>query len=124
MDDDRMILELASEILRDMGYEVTTCCNGEEAISLYKKSIDALKPYSIVIMDLTIPGGMGGIEAARHILDMAPQARLIASSGYSNDPAIAEYTSYGFCEKMVKPYNTDELNRALKNTLQEHCGNK
>lgn len=117
MDDEELIRQLAGEILQYLGYEVTTCCNGEEAIALYKKSMDAQKPFAVVIMDLVIPGAMGGIEAARHILDLAPQACLIASSGYSNDPAIAEHTSYGFCETIIKPYNADELSRALQNVL-------
>jgi CheY-like chemotaxis protein len=69
-------------------------------------------------MDLVIPGGMGGIEAARHILNLAPDARLIASSGYANDPAIAEYMTYGFCETITKPYNIDELSRALQFVMQ------
>lgn len=117
MDDEEMIRQLAGEILHDLGYEVATCCNGEEAIALFKASLEAQRPFSIVIMDLVIPGGMGGIEAARHILDLAPQACLIASSGYSNDPAIAEYTTYGFSETIIKPYNADELSRALQNVL-------
>lgn len=119
MDDEEMIRELADEILRDLGYEVTTCCNGEQAVTLFKASMDACNPFTIVVMDLVIPGGMGGIEAARHILTMNPKACLIASSGNSNDPAIAEFASYGFCETIVKPYNTDELGRILQSVLPE-----
>jgi len=122
MDDEEVIRNLAEEILHDLGFEVTTCCSGEEAIALYRSSMTAHHPYALVILDLVIPGGMGGIEAARRILELAPDARLIASSGYSSDPAIAEYTSYGFCETMIKPYNTEELNRALLNALQERSG--
>jgi CheY-like chemotaxis protein len=118
MDDEELIRELAEEILRDLGYEVTTCCNGEEAIALFKSSMNAGHPFSIVIMDLVIPGGMGGIEAARNILNLAPHARLIASSGYSSDPAIADFTAYGFCETMIKPYNSNEFSRALQNALK------
>jgi PAS domain S-box-containing protein len=117
MDDEEMIRKLAEELLRDMGYEVKTCCNGEEAVAFFKTSMAAPNPFAIVIMDLVIPGGMGGIEAARQILELSPQARLIASSGYSNDPAIAEYATYGFCTTIVKPYNVDELSRVLQVAL-------
>ncbi|MDA8430359.1 MAG: PAS domain S-box protein [Geobacteraceae bacterium] len=117
MDDEELIREFAAEILRDMGYEVTTCCNGEEAIALFKASMDAHRPYAIVIMDLIIPGGMGGIETARHILNLAPHVRLIASSGFPNDPAIAEYNTHGFCGAMTKPYNVAEMKRVLQSVL-------
>ena len=94
--------------------------NGEEAIAIFKASMEAHKPFSIAIMDLVIPGAMGGIEAARHILDLAPRTRLIATSGYSNDPAIAEHTTYGFCDAIIKPYSTDELNRILQRALLDN----
>ena len=66
-------------------------------------------------MDLTIPGGMGGRECAADILAIDPCARLIASSGYSNDPVIADFYNYGFCGSIVKPYTLDDLTRVL------HC---
>ena len=118
MDDDEMIRDVAGEILRDLGYEVTTCCKGEEAIEFFKNSIEAQVPFSMAILDLIIPGGMGGIETARHILELAPQTLLIASSGYSNDPAIAKHAAYGFCGTIVKPYNTEEIERALQAALR------
>jgi len=119
MDDEEVIRELAEEILCDLGYEVKTCCNGEEAIAMFKASMEAHRPYPIVIMDLVIPGAMGGIEAARQILNLDPHARLIASSGYSSDPAMSDYTAYGFCETLIKPYNSDEFNRALQSALKD-----
>lgn len=104
MDDEEMIRNLMAEILRELGYCVTTCSNGDEAIALYSSAMEKNSPFFTVIMDLTIPGGMGGKEAAQVILNIDPDARLIVSSGYSNDPVMADYAEYGFAETMVKPY--------------------
>ena len=104
-----MLRELSSQILSHLGYEVTTCINGEEAIERYMSSKDSGDPYLAVIMDLTIPGGMGGKEAAQNILTYDPSAKLIVSSGYSNDLALSDYGNYGFCGAVVKPYKVSEL---------------
>lgn len=117
MDDDEMIRHLAYEILEELGYECKTCINGEDAISVYKAALDAGSPFSAVIMDLTIPGGMGGKEAAKHLLDIDPGARLIVSSGYSNDPVMAEYNAYGFRGAVAKPYKVQQLAHVLGDLL-------
>lgn len=91
MDDEKMLRDLAKAILEELGYQVTTCTNGEEAVALYKAAFEAGVPFSAVIMDLTIPGGMGGEEAARAILEIDSRAQLIVSSGYSNDTIIADF---------------------------------
>jgi two-component system cell cycle sensor histidine kinase/response regulator CckA len=117
MDDDEMILDLTSEILGELGYEIKTCVKGGDAVSLYKAAMDAGLPFSVVIMDLTIPGEMGGKEAAKHILDIDPRARLIVSSGYSNDPVMSEYKKYGFCGAVVKPYKVPQLAQVLSDLL-------
>jgi two-component system cell cycle sensor histidine kinase/response regulator CckA len=83
---------------------VVTCINGDEAISLYCAAKEAGTPFSVVIMDLTIPGGMGGVEAARRIRNYDSTALLIVSSGYSEDPVMANCKEYGFCAAMEKPY--------------------
>jgi len=120
MDDELMIQEVAGEILRDLGYKVTTCGSGEEAVALYKASLNAGRPFSVVIMDLVIPGGMGGVEAARLILELSPKACLLASSGYTNGPAMAEHATYGFCGTITKPYNAEDLSRALRETINHY----
>ena len=114
MDDDEMILDLAENILHLLGYRVTTCASGEEAVSQYKTAQGSGMPFDVVIMDLTVPGGMGGRETAQKILAFDPGARLIVSSGYSNDPIMAHYEEYGFCGAMVKPYRITELMEALR----------
>jgi len=115
MDDDEMVRELAALILKRFGYNVTTCVNGTEAISLYKAAREAGSPFALVVMDLTIPGGMGGIETARQILAFDPCAHLIVSSGYSDDPVMANFSEYGFCASIEKPYKVEDISRILFN---------
>jgi PAS domain S-box-containing protein len=114
MDDDEIIRNMTTEMLGALGYHVRTCANGEEAVSLYEAAKDAGTPFAAVIMDLIIPGGMGGKEAARHILDIDKAACLIVSSGYSNDPIMAEYSNFGFRATIVKPYGVSAMAHVLK----------
>ncbi|MBV5338512.1 MAG: response regulator [Deltaproteobacteria bacterium] len=117
MDDEEMLRDLAESILEELGYRVKTCLNGEEAIALYKSAFEAGAPFSAVIMDLTIPGGMGGEETARAILEIDPHAQLIVSSGYSNDPIIADFRRYGFSAVALKPYGVSEIAEVLNRLL-------
>jgi two-component system, cell cycle sensor histidine kinase and response regulator CckA len=116
MDDEETIRDLAADILAALGYAVTTCSNGEEAIGLYREASERGKPFLAAIMDLTIPAGMGGKEAAQRILAYDPSARLIVSSGYSNDPVMARHGDYGFCAAVVKPYRWADLQQVLSAT--------
>jgi two-component system cell cycle sensor histidine kinase/response regulator CckA len=113
MDDEEMIQNLAKEMLEHLGYRVTTCSSGQEAIALYRSARESGNLFSAVILDLTIPGSIGGKETAQAILAEDPQARLIVSSGYSNDPVMAEYDKYGFRATLVKPYSSEEIARVL-----------
>lgn len=121
MDDEEMILELAVEMLTYLGYQVTTCVDGLEAISLYKAAFESSQPFSAVIMDLTIPGGMGGKAAALQILAIDPEACLIVSSGYSSDPIMSDYQSYGFNGAVAKPYSVGEFGQMLSSLLASRC---
>jgi len=114
MDDEEMIRMIAAEMLEYLGYNATTCTTGEEAISLYKAANDSGSPFFAVIMDLTIPGGMGGKEAAQKILEFDPGARLIVSSGYSVDPVMANCEKYGFRGAVIKPYEAMEISNVLR----------
>lgn len=117
MDDEEIIRVLASDMLGELGYQVQTCSNGDEAISLYTTAKGMGTPFSVVIMDLTVPGGMGGKEAAQQILKIDPQARLVVSSGYSNDPVMANYRQFGFCATIVKPYSMADVAAVLGRVL-------
>jgi PAS domain S-box-containing protein len=118
MDDEEMIRDLAAEMLAHLGYTVTTCATGEETVRKYRIAKEGNNPFSFIIMDLTIPGGMGGRESAEVILAFDPCARLIASSGYSNDPVMANFYDYGFCGSIIKPYTLDDLTRVVHCALE------
>jgi CheY-like chemotaxis protein len=119
MDDEEMIRNMTTEMLEYLGYQVATCENGAGAITRYKAAIESGSPYSAVIMDLTIPGGMGGKETARQILAIDPNACLIVSSGYSNDPIMSDYCTFGFTAAMAKPYNIKGLGQQLSLLLSK-----
>lgn len=121
MDDEEMIRNMTTEMLKYLGYGVTTCEDGVETITKYKEAMESGSPYSAVIMDLTIPGGMGGREAAEYILDINPSACLIVSSGYSNDPIMSDFGTYGFNGAMAKPYKINELAQMLNSVLTERA---
>ncbi len=118
MDDDPMIVELSKQMLEHLGHEVVTTGDGEQTLELYAKAQEENIPFDIVIMDLTIPGGMGGKKTIKKLLRIDPDARAIVSSGYSNDPVMAEYRDYGFRSVIVKPYQLEDLAKAVQDTLQ------
>ena len=115
MDDEKMIRDLVASMLEYLGCSVTTCTNGEEAIALYREAKESGHPYKSAIMDLIICCGMGGKYAAEHILKIDPNARLIVSSGYSDDPVMANHQSYGFRALLPKPYKVSGLAEVLAN---------
>lgn len=118
MDDEKVIRDLVEELLTGLGHTVRTCASGEEACALYREFRDAGKTFSMAILDLSVPDGMGGVEAAQKILELDPQARLIASSGYAHDPALADHERFGFCGSIAKPYSANELVRAITRASQ------
>lgn len=113
MDDDAIVREIAESMLKHLGYEVTTCVDGDEAVELYKQASKSDTPYYAVIMDLTIPGGLGGKQAAKKILEEFPKAFLIVSSGYSNDSVMSHYKDYGFIGAINKPYSINDFKTVL-----------
>jgi PAS domain S-box-containing protein len=117
MDDVELIREMTCQMVHSLGYRAEACSDGSEAISCYQRALEAGTPFSAVIMDLTIPGGMGGREAARHILALDPDAQLIVSSGYSTDPIMAEFGKFGFCATLMKPYTVIEIMKTLHKVL-------
>ncbi len=117
MDDEEMIREVASEMLKRKGYSVETASDGSMAIEMYKKSIASEDPFDVIIMDLTIPGGIGGEDAVKDILTINPKACVIVSSGYADDPVMADYTAYGFKGLIAKPYTMDNIDKVLKKVL-------
>lgn len=114
MDDDEMIRTLVKNMLEVFGYETLSAQNGEEAIRLFQESRERGEPVAAIIMDLTIPGGMGGKDAVREIHRIDPEAKVVVASGYSNDPIMADYAEYGFCAAMVKPFKLEEFQEMIR----------
>jgi PAS domain S-box-containing protein len=119
MDDDRVVGDVAIKMLNHLGYQAEVAADGSETIDLYKKSLEINRPFGAVIMDLTIPGGMGGAEAIKKLLEIDPQVKAIVSSGYSNDPVMADFRQYGFQGFIMKPYMLMELKKTLDQVLAE-----
>jgi len=117
MDDEDMIRSIMSEMLDSLGYRAEFAKNGNEAIDLYRKAKESGKPFDAVILDLTIPGGMGGKETIKSLLGLDPGVKAIVSSGYSNDPIMAEFREYGFEGVITKPYKLTELGEILQSVL-------
>ncbi len=118
MDDEEMLRNLARSQLSMLGHEAIAVADGEQAINRYQELQDLGTPVDLVIMDLTIPGGMGGREAAQKLLLLDPQARIIVASGYSNDPVMATYREYGFKAAIAKPFNLAELSAVINSVLR------
>ena len=114
LDDEAMIRRLMAQMLKSLGYEAVTCESGEDAVAKYREAMETGRRFTAAIMDLTIPGGMGGKEAASAILALDPAAFLVVSSGYSNDPVVANCGDYGFQAAIAKPYRVGDLARVLK----------
>jgi PAS domain S-box-containing protein len=119
MDDEEELLNIISEMLVIFGYEVETAKDGAEAIDRYMKAKSGDKPFDAVIMDLTVPNGLGGRDAIRRLRELDPQVRAIVSSGYSLDPVMANYRQYGFVGIIPKPYRMEELRRELEDVLSK-----
>jgi two-component system cell cycle sensor histidine kinase/response regulator CckA len=118
MDDDADIRELIGAILALLGYEVTLTSDGAAAIVEYEKALAAGEKFAAVILDLTIPGGMGGKETVRRLLELDPAVRAIVSSGYSNDAVVSDFKGAGFVGMVAKPYKMEDLARVLIEVIE------
>lgn len=118
MDDEKSILKVAGMMLRSLGNVIEVTRDGEEAIKIYKRAMNSDKAFDVVIMDLTIPGGIGGKEAIQKLIEIDPDVKAIVSSGYSNDPVISNYKRYGFSGYIPKPYSLGELRHVLTEVMK------
>ena len=117
MDDEELVRDVVAALLVTMGYEVLLASCGEEAVAIYKARLGSSEPVDLVITDLTVAGAMGGLEALGFILSLDPGARVVVSSGYSNDPVMADYRTHGFCAAIVKPYTHTDLMQVVSEAL-------
>jgi PAS domain S-box-containing protein len=117
LDDEEMVREVAREMLAHLGYEVLLAADGREAIELYRQGRQEGRPIDLFLMDLTIPGGMGGQETVAKLLALDPRIRAVVSSGYSNDPVVANYRDYGFAEVVAKPFRINELGKVIAKVM-------
>ncbi len=118
MDDEELIRDISGKMLSSLGYAVAFAQNGTEAIEMYQKALEAEEPFDVVIMDLTIPGGIGGKEAIQKLRAVDPDVKAIVSSGYSNDPIMADHEKYGFKGVIVKPYSIGSLSKSLSEVIK------
>ena len=117
MDDEEIVREVAMAMLRHLGCEVVATACGAELVATYRAALEAGRRFDAVICDLTVPGGMGGREALDELRAIDGEVRAIVSSGYSNDPIMADYASHGFVGVVAKPYRLEDLARALGSVL-------
>jgi PAS domain S-box-containing protein len=117
VDDDPLVRSVAGEMLQNLGYEVDHAASGEEGIVKYKEAQASKRPFDVLILDLTMPGGIGGKETFQKLLEIDTGVRAIVSSGYSEDPAIKNYREFGFKEYLAKPYRIGTLSAVLKRVL-------
>ncbi|NLF37838.1 PAS domain S-box protein, partial [bacterium] len=122
MDDEELVRDVCARLLTRLGYEPVTTHDGAEAVRLYADAKEANTPFDIVILDLTVPGGMGGKDAAKAILDLHPEAVILVSTGYSIDPVMAEHQRYGFKGALAKPYRVEDITRTLADALALRAG--
>ncbi len=122
MDDEEVIREVVSEMLEMLGYEVVAVEDGEAMLKSYKAALRDGTEFHAVLMDLSVPGGMGGREAIKQLRDIDSEVFAIVSSGYSQDPVMANFEAYGFNAMVSKPYKVQSLVAALGGRLDKECG--
>jgi len=119
MDDEKSIRKVTKQMLSRLGYDPDFAKEGTEAIAQYKGAIESGNPFEVVILDLTIKEGMGGVDTIKKLIKIDPQVKAIVSSGYSNDPVMTDYRAYGFIGALPKPYSKKDLNDELNKVTEQ-----
>lgn len=113
MDDDEIIRSAMGNLLENIGYQVKTCGDGWEVLSIYEEALKEKNPFDAVILDLIVSDGLGGMKTMRKLLDIDPEAKGIVSSGFSGEINLSEYQKYGFLSVIEKPYKIERLDEIL-----------
>ena len=119
MDDEQIILDVTLEVLKFLGYSVMFAREGLAAIELYKNEKAAGVPFDLVILDLSVPDGIGGKEAIGLLKAFDPDVNAVVSTGFSNDPVVLDFASYGFSGKLTKPYKINDLKKVLEQLIRK-----
>ncbi len=114
LDDEQLVLDVCREMFENLGYTAEYVRNGQEALETFKTAQKKGVPFDLVIMDLTIPDGMGAEETIKPLREIDPNVKAVVSSGYFNDPVMVDYKKFGFSGTIVKPYKLDELSEMLQ----------
>ncbi len=118
MDDEEIIRTVVTDGLSSMGYETAVASDGAEAVARYRAAREAGTPFDLVILDLTVPDGMGGVETLEELRQIDPGVRAVASSGYASDPVLADPQRFGFSAAVAKPFRLTELDRTIRSVLE------
>jgi CheY-like chemotaxis protein len=119
MDDEQIIVDVTLEVLRYLEYDAMFARDGAAAFALYKQEKEAGAPFDLVILDLSVPEGLGGKDAIALLKSYDPRVKAVVSSGYSNDPAVQNFTEYGFTGKLSKPYKISDLKELLEEQIKK-----
>ncbi|MBI5532868.1 MAG: PAS domain S-box protein [Deltaproteobacteria bacterium] len=113
MDDEEVILQMTARILETIGYQAATARDGKDAIEQFLAAREAGSPFDVVILDLTVPGGMGGLETLARMREIEPEVKAVVSSGYSNDPVMSDFRAHGFAGVLIKPYQIADVAKVM-----------
>jgi CheY-like chemotaxis protein len=119
MDDEQIILDVTLEVLNYLEYEVMFARDGEAALGLYKNEKEAGRPFDLVILDLSVPEGLGGKDTIALLKAYDPAVKAVVSTGHSNDPVVLDYLQYGFSGRLSKPYKISDLKELLEQQIKK-----
>ncbi len=122
MDDDEAVCEIATQMLKFLGYESAVSMNGDEAVTMYKQAQEQGRPFAAVILDLTVPDGPGAEETIKRLEALDPNVTALISSGYFDEPAVAQFQDYGFSGAIIKPFRLKALGAVIKAALTGEIG--
>jgi two-component system, cell cycle sensor histidine kinase and response regulator CckA len=119
MDDEEQVLAVVGRYLAFCGYEAQLTRDVEQLLVAFRQARREGRPFDAVIVDLTVPGGLGGREALARLRELDPDVRVVVSSGYSDDPVMADFRAHGFRGMLVKPYEVTDLDNLLRSVLHD-----